>query len=154
MDVGGRWRNRCRPVTSAANGPVAQGGYAHPVKPQAPARYAAVATSALLFVSAALALAEGSPGPGRLAGDRVDHVVVQPIPEALRAVDPQVSRRDTPATEKRSRPGPLLLAPAAGTTVLNLLRAVSTAHPTPGDAPSFIAFRTPFTRAPPTLPAV
>jgi hypothetical protein len=114
----------------------------------------AVATSALLFVSAALAMAEGPRGPGRRTGDRVDHVVVLPIPEALRAVDPQVSRRDTPTMEKRSRPGPLLVAPAAGTTVLNLLRAVSMAHPTRGAAPSFIAFRTPLTRAPPTLPAV
>jgi hypothetical protein len=114
----------------------------------------AVATSALLFVSAALAMAEGPRGPSQSAGDRVDHAVALPMPEALRAVDPQVSRRDTPTTEKRSRPGPLLLAPAAGTTVLNLLRAVSTAHPTPGAGPSFIAFRTPLTRAPPPIPAV
>ena len=125
-----------------------------PVKPRAAGRYTAVAASTLLFVSAALAAGEGSLGADRFGEGRADHVVVQPISAALRAVDPQVSRRDTLTTEKRSRPGPLLFAPASATTVLNLLRAVSAAHPTPDVAPSFIAFRTPLTRAPPHLPAV
>lgn len=141
-------------VERSAAAATLDGGYAHRVRPRAPRRYAALAVSAFLTVSAAFAMAEGPRGAGRTARDRVDHILALPIPDAIRAVDPQVSRRDTPTIEKRSRPGQLLLAPASGTTVLNLLRAVSMAHPGPGAAPSFIAFRTPLTRAPPSLPAV
>jgi len=114
-------------------------------------RAATLAVSVLLMVSAALAIAEGQRGPDRAAGNRVAALLVLSSPEAIRAVDPQVSRRDAPTRERRSRPGPLLLTPASGNAVSPLVLAVPVAHPGPGAAPSFIAFRTPLTRAPPTL---
>jgi hypothetical protein len=123
------------------------------VNPRALGRYAALAVAALLTVSAALSMAQGPRGRGRAVRDRTPSLLILPIPDAIRAVDPQVSRRDTPTIEKRSRPGPLLLAPFSGNAVSDLLPTVSMAHPGPGAAPSFIAFRTPLTRAPPTLPA-
>lgn len=123
------------------------------MKGRAPGRFVALTVAALLTASAALAVAEAPRGPGQAARDRTAPLLVLPVPDAIRAVDPRVSRRDTPTIEKRSRPGPLLLAPASGTAFSDLPRAVSMAHPVPGAAPSLIAFRTPLTRAPPILPA-